>query len=80
MAVNTIALTKAKTCTPFSCDSGLNQCRNNGVENARAKIALVLTKWTSASSFEEGNGKVDLPCLGHEEQLKMLCARLQQET
>lgn len=74
LAVNTAALAKERS------DVNHDHGSSNGVEAARAKIALVLAKWVSASAFEEGNGKVDLPGPRDTEQCKKLYAMLQWET
>lgn len=69
----TLALTKERS------NVNHDESRNNGVDSARAKIALVLAKQVSASAFEEGNGKVDLPCPRDTETFKMLYVMLQRE-
>lgn len=74
LAVNSAALTKERS------DVNHDHGSSNGVEAARAKIALVLAKWVSASAFEEGNGKVDLPGPRDMQQCKKLYALLQWET
>lgn len=72
LAVNSAALTKEKG------NVNRDQSRNNGVESARAKIALVLTKWVSPSAFEEM--EVSLSCPRDTEQFKKLYTILQWET